>query len=118
VFHLDSLVAEEAEPHELLDALLTHPLLADWLGDDYEELEYGAKLVPDSKKAAHPRPTRTAPAGGDAAGQMQAQGPIIKGMNHAVSAGALAAEAFVEAEHRDNPTSAGKPLSAASATRA
>jgi len=56
VFHLDSLVAEEAEPHELLDALLTHPLLADWLGDDYEELEYGAKLVPDSKKAAHPSP--------------------------------------------------------------
>jgi len=30
VFHLDSLVEQEAEPHELLDALLTHPLLAGW----------------------------------------------------------------------------------------
>jgi len=37
---------------------------------------------------------------GDAGGQMQAQGPIIKGMNHAVTAGALAAEAFVEAKSR------------------
>jgi electron transfer flavoprotein-quinone oxidoreductase len=109
VFHLDSLVAEEAEPHELLDALLTHPLLADWLGDDYEELEYGAKLVPDSKKAAHPSPHEgRLLLVGDAAGQMQAQGPIIKGMNHAVSAGALAAEAYVAAKNRDNPTSAGK----------
>ncbi|WP_232700780.1 FAD-dependent oxidoreductase [Halobacterium wangiae] len=109
VFHLDSLVAEEAEPHELLDALLTHPLLADWLGDDYEELEYGAKLVPDSKKAAHPSPHEgRLLLVGDAAGQMQAQGPIIKGMNHAVSAGALAAEAYVEAKGRGNPKSAGK----------
>ncbi|MFB6143585.1 MAG: FAD-dependent monooxygenase, partial [Halorientalis sp.] len=81
VFHLDSLVAESAEPHELLDALLTHPLLAQWLGEDYEELEYGAKLVPDSKKVAHPSPHEgRLLLVGDAAGQMQAQGPIIKGM--------------------------------------
>ncbi|MFB6135992.1 MAG: FAD-dependent monooxygenase [Halobacteriaceae archaeon] len=101
VFHLDSLVEERAEPHQLLDALLTHPLLARWLGDDYEELEYSAKLVPDSKKAAHPSPHQgRLVLVGDAAGQMQAQGPIIKGMNHAVSAGALAAEAFVEARSR------------------
>lgn len=94
VFHLDSLVAEQAEPHELLDALLTHPLLAQWLGDDYTELEYSAKLVPDSKKVAlrEPHFGRLLLVG-DAAGQMQAQGPIIKGMNHAVTAGALAAEA-------------------------
>jgi len=108
VFHLDSIVAEEAEVGDLLDALLTHPLLAEWLGDDYQELEYSAKLVPDSKKMAHPEPA----AGrlvlvGDAGGQMQAQGPIIKGMNHAVSAGALAAEAFVEARSRGRPTDAG-----------
>ncbi|MFC5280167.1 FAD-dependent monooxygenase [Halorubrum rubrum] len=108
VFHLDSLVAEEAEPHELLDALLTHPLLARWLDDGYEELEYAAKLVPDSKKVAHPSPHRGRLAlVGDAAGQMQAQGPIIKGMNHAVTAGALAAEAFVEARSRSDPDAAG-----------
>jgi len=39
---------------------------------------------------------------------MQAQGPIIKGMNHAVTAGALAAEAFVEAQSRGDPHSAGE----------
>jgi electron transfer flavoprotein-quinone oxidoreductase len=109
VFHLDSLVEEEAEPHELLNALLTHPLLAQWVGDEYEELEYGAKLVPDSKKVAHPSPHEgRLMLVGDAAGQMQAQGPIIKGMNHAVTAGGLAAEAFVEARSRGDERQAGE----------
>ncbi|MFB6254166.1 MAG: FAD-dependent oxidoreductase [Halobacteriaceae archaeon] len=109
VFHLDGLVDEQAEPHELLNNLLTHPLLADWLGDDYTELEYSAKLVPDSKKVAHESPYKDRLVlVGDAAGQMQAQGPIIKGMNHAVTAGALAAESFVEAKSRDDPHSAGQ----------
>ncbi len=108
VFHLDSLVAEQAEPHELLNGLLTHPLLAQWLGDEYDEIEYSAKLVPDSKKVA----LRTPSSGrlllvGDAAGQMQAQGPIIKGMNHAVTAGALAAESFAEAKSRGDPDAVG-----------
>ncbi len=108
VFHLDSLAEEEAEPHELLDALLTHPLLDQWLQGEYHEREYSAKLVPDSKKAAHPSPHQgRLLLVGDAAGQMQAQGPIIKGMNHAVSAGGLAAEAFAEAQSRGNPGSAG-----------
>jgi electron transfer flavoprotein-quinone oxidoreductase len=101
VFHLDSLVAEQAEPHELLDALLTHPMLAEYFDGEYDELEYSAKLVPDSKKVAHTSPhDGRLVLVGDAAGQMQAQGPIIKGMNHAVTAGALAAEAFVEARAR------------------
>jgi electron transfer flavoprotein-quinone oxidoreductase len=101
VFHLDSLVAEEAEPHELLDALLTHPMLDDYFEGEYDEVEYSAKLVPDSKKVAHTSPHRgRLVLVGDAAGQMQAQGPIIKGMNHAVTAGALAAEAFVESRAR------------------
>ncbi|WP_276272224.1 FAD-dependent monooxygenase [Haloarcula litorea] len=109
VFHLDSIADERAEPQELLDSLLTHPLLAQWLGDDYRELEYSAKLVPDSKKVAHESPHRDRLVlVGDAAGQMQAQGPIIKGMNHAVTAGALAAEAFVEARSRGDPHSAGE----------
>jgi electron transfer flavoprotein-quinone oxidoreductase len=109
VFHLDSLVAQEAEPHQLLDALLTHPLLADWLGDDYDEVEYSAKLVPDSKKVAHRSPHRDRLVlVGDAGGQMQAQGPVIKGMNHAVTAGALAAEAFAEAKRAGRPHSAGE----------
>ena len=101
VFHLDSLVAEEAEPHELLDALLTHPLMAQWLNGEYEETEYSAKLVPDSKKVAHTSPAKDSLVlVGDAGGQMQAMGPIIKGMNHAVTAGALAGDAFVEARDK------------------
>ncbi|ACV48721.1 MULTISPECIES: FAD-dependent monooxygenase [Halomicrobium] len=109
VFHLDSIADERAEPHELLDNLLTHPLLAQWLGDEYEEREYAAKLVPDSKKAAHPSPHKDRLVlVGDAAGQMQAQGPIIKGMNHAVTAGALAAEAFATARSRGTPHDAGE----------
>jgi len=108
VFHLDSIAEEKAEPHELLDSLLTHPLLDQWLQGEYEEREYAAKLVPDSKKAAHPSPHRgRLLLVGDAAGQMQAQGPIIKGMNHAVTAGGLAAEAYQEAKARGNPANAG-----------
>jgi electron transfer flavoprotein-quinone oxidoreductase len=109
VFHLDSLADERAEPQALLDNLLTHPLLAQWLGDDYREREYSAKLVPDSKKVAHESPhADRLVLVGDAAGQMQAQGPIIKGMNHAVSAGALAAEAFADARSRGDPHRAGE----------
>ncbi|MFC7072329.1 FAD-dependent monooxygenase [Halovenus rubra] len=108
VFHLDSIAEERAEPHELLDNLLTHPLLDQWFDGEYEEREYSAKLVPDSKKVAHPSPHRgRLLLVGDAAGQMQAQGPIIKGMNHAVTAGGLAAEAFQEAKTRGQPGAAG-----------
>ena len=109
VFHLDSIVEERAEVTDLLDALLTHPLLAQWLdGDEYEELEYSAKLVPDSKKVAHPSPTKDRLVlVGDAAGQMQAQGPLIKGMNHAVTAGALVGEAFAVARSRGDTSKAG-----------
>ncbi len=109
VFHLDSLAENRAEPHELLDRLLTHPLLDQWFQGEYEELEYAAKLVPDSKKVAHPSPHQDRLLlVGDAAGQMQAQGPIIKGMNHAVTAGGLAAEAFQDAQTRGDPTMAGE----------
>nr|WP_248904045.1 FAD-binding protein [Halocatena marina] len=109
VFHLDSLVAEQAEPHELLNGLLTHPLLGQWIDDECDEIEYSAKLVPDSKKVAHTSPHRDRLVlVGDAGGQMQAQGPIIKGMNHAVTAGALAAESFAEAKRRNNTDSAGR----------
>ena len=109
VFHLDSLVETAAEPHQLLDALLTHPLMDQWFDGEYEEREYAAKLVPDSKKVAHPAPHRgRLLLVGDAAGQMQAQGPVIKGMNHAVSAGGLAAEAYIDANARGEPATAGR----------
>ena len=108
VFHLDSIAEGEYEPHELLDNLLTHPLLDQWLDGEYTEVEYSAKLVPDSKKVAHPSPhSGRLCLVGDAAGQMQAQGPIIKGMNHAISAGGLVAEAFLEARSRGDAADVG-----------
>jgi electron transfer flavoprotein-quinone oxidoreductase len=108
VFHLDSIAESRAEPHQLLDSLLTHPLMDQWFDGEYHEREYSAKLVPDSKKVAHPSPHRgRLLLVGDAAGQMQAQGPVIKGMNHAVTAGGLAAEAITEARARGNPQTAG-----------
>jgi electron transfer flavoprotein-quinone oxidoreductase len=39
---------------------------------------------------------------------MQAQGPIIKGMNHAVTAGALAADAFAVTRGNADPEAAGR----------
>jgi len=109
VFHLDSIADNAVEPHELLDNLLTHPLMDQWFDGEYHEREYSAKLVPDSKKVAHPSPHRgRLMLVGDAAGQMQAQGPVIKGMNHAVTAGGLAAEAFAEAKARGTPDAAGE----------
>jgi len=109
VFHLDSIAESRAEPHQMLDSLLTHPLMEQWFQGEYHEREYSAKLVPDSKKVAHPSPHRgRLMLVGDAAGQMQAQGPVIKGMNHAVTAGGLAAEAFAEAKARGSPDAAGE----------
>jgi electron transfer flavoprotein-quinone oxidoreductase len=107
VFHLDSLAQRQVEPHRLLDKLLWHPAVANILGEDHKELEYSAKLIPDGKKMGLKRPfTAGLVAIGDAAGQMQAQGPVIKGMNLGISAGILAAQAFIEAKKAGDVASA------------
>jgi electron transfer flavoprotein-quinone oxidoreductase len=109
VFHLDSLAQRQIEPHQLLDRLLTHPHVANILGEDYEELEYSAKLIPDGKKQALRRPwTPGLVAVGDAAGQLQAQGPVIKGMNLGISAGMMAARAFADAKKAGDVAGAAK----------
>ncbi|HLE97703.1 MAG TPA: FAD-dependent oxidoreductase [Candidatus Thermoplasmatota archaeon] len=109
VFHLDSLAEAKIEPHRLLDRLLTHPALANMLGEEYEELEYSGKLIPDGKKAGLKSPYKDRMlAIGDAAGQMQAQGPVIKGMNLGITAGILAAQAFLGAKKDGAVDEAGK----------
>lgn len=109
VFHLDALMESRIETHSLLDSLLHHSLLSKWIGDDYEELEYSAKLVPDGKKALMETPYKgRLLAVGDAAGQMLAHGPVIKGMNLGITAGILAARGYIDAK------AAGKPLEAGS----
>ena len=109
VFHLDALAEAKVEPHRLMDRLLEHTKVQDWLTEDVEELEYSAKLIPDGKKMALERPFKdTMLAVGDAAGQLQAQGPIIKGMNLGITSGILAARAYVEAKKAGKPQQAGR----------
>ncbi|HVL87654.1 MAG TPA: FAD-dependent oxidoreductase [Candidatus Thermoplasmatota archaeon] len=103
VFHLDSIAANGTPPHKLLDRLLAHPLLRNWLGAYYDETEYSAKLIPDGKKCVLERPWKdNLLVAGDAAGHMKAAGPIIKGMNLGITAGILAARAYLEARKTGN----------------
>jgi electron transfer flavoprotein-quinone oxidoreductase len=101
VFHLDSITAKKKEPHKYLDKLLSHPFMLNLLGGHYDEAEYSAKLIPDGKKNAIRFPYKdNLLAIGDAAGQMKAAGPIIKGMNLGISAGILAGQAFLVAKQQ------------------
>lgn len=103
VFHLDSLAKKQIEPHVLLNNLLSHPTVSNIIGEDYQELEYSAKLIPDGKKMGMKKPFMNGlVAVGDSAGQMQAQGPVIKGMNLGISAGIMAALSFVDAKKEGN----------------
>lgn len=108
VFHLDSLAEGKVEPHKLMDRLLLHPMVQNWIGPDAEELEYSAKLIPDGKKMVLKTPYKgRLMAVGDAAGHMQAQGPVIKGLNLGISAGMIAAHAYLQAKKDGDPDRAG-----------
>ncbi len=114
VFHLDALANGKIEPHRLMDRLLEHPLVQQWVGEEGEEAEYSAKLIPDGKKMVVKQPYKdNMLAIGDAAGQLQAQGPIIKGMNLGISAGILAARSYAQAKSDGKPTQAGQRYAAA-----
>lgn len=114
VFHLDSLAGHKTPPHVLLDKLLRHPLLQEMTGGKLEELEYSAKLIPDGKKAELRDPWKDRMlVVGDAAGQMWASGPIIKGMNLGITAGVLAAQAYLGAKRDGKPHQAGARYAAA-----
>ncbi|MHB8604546.1 MAG: FAD-dependent oxidoreductase [Thermoplasmatota archaeon] len=108
VFHLDALAEAKVEPHALLDRLLRHPLVSNWIGEDYDELEYSAKVIPDGKKALLAKPYNSRMlVVGDAAGQMMAQGPVIKGMNLGISAGVYAARSYLDAKAANDLESVG-----------
>jgi electron transfer flavoprotein-quinone oxidoreductase len=96
VFHLDSIAAKRVPPHEYLDRLLNHPLVANAVGETYREVEYSAKLIPDGKRWAMQNPHKdNLLVVGDAAGHLKAAGPIIKGLNLAMEGGVLAAQAYL-----------------------
>ena len=101
VFHLDSITAKKTEPHKYLDRLIKHPFFTNLTGGHYDEVEYSGKLIPDGKKSALRFPYRdNLLAVGDAAGQMKAAGPIIKGMNLGITAGILAAQSYLTAKRQ------------------
>lgn len=113
VFHLDSLAKARTPPHELLDMLLRHPQVQEMTGGNLDELEYSAKLIPDGKKAELAQPWKDRMlVVGDAAGQMWASGPIIKGMNLGITAGILAAQSYLEAKAKGKPHQAGAAYAA------
>jgi electron transfer flavoprotein-quinone oxidoreductase len=108
VFHLDSLEQSKTPPHELLDKLLRHAFFQQLVEGQLDELEYSAKLIPDGKKCELRDPWRDRMlVCGDAAGQMWAAGPIIKGMNLGISAGIMAAQSYLEAKKAGKPHQAG-----------
>jgi electron transfer flavoprotein-quinone oxidoreductase len=108
VFHLDALEQAKTPPHELLDRQLRHPFVQDLLAGHLDELEYSAKLIPDGKKCMLREPWKDRMlAVGDAAGQLWASGPIIKGMNLGITAGILAAQSYVKAKEAGKPQQAG-----------
>lgn len=107
VFHLDSLAGKNIPPSMLLDRLLTHPLMRSFT-PRCEEVEYSAKLIPDGKKCLLRKPHRDSMlVVGDAAGQMREAGPIIKGMNFGITAGVLAAQAYLRAKSEGRLETAG-----------
>lgn len=109
VFHLDSLAEVRTSPHKLMDRLLLHPTVQQWIGAEGEEVEYSAKLIPDGKKMAIKKPYKGSfLAVGDAAGQLIAQGPVIKGMNVGITSGILAANSFLEARAAGRTHAAGE----------
>lgn len=112
VFHLDSLQGQKTSPSDHLDRLLKHPLVANAVGDSYQELEYSAKLIPDGKKWAMPHPHKgRLLLAGDAAGHMKAAGPIIKGLNLAIEGGVLAAQSYLMAAAQGRPERMGSTYS-------
>lgn len=103
VFHLDSMEEKGVEPDKLLDRLLLTPIIRKLIENNYDELEYSAHLIPDGKKCVMQKPWRDRLLViGDAAGHMYALGPAIKGMNLGITAGILAAKAYLDAKKKDS----------------
>ena len=71
--------------------------------DDYVELEYGAKLVPDGKRCAMKKPyNKNILFVGDAAGRGVFIGPRIEGLNVGIDDAVRAADAVARAIDRNN----------------
>ena len=106
VMRLDDLVKQKVKPHEVLDDLLQHPLVAP-LVKGGRMTEYGAHLTAEG--GINMVPSKLYENGimivGDAAGLTINSGLVIRGMDLAIGSGLAAAETVIEAKNKGDYSS-------------
>jgi electron transfer flavoprotein-quinone oxidoreductase len=92
VVSVGSLVDTDAKSAELLDPLISHPVIRRMI-EGASPLEYSAQLIPEGGIGMKPRLCRSGLIlVGDAAGFVQNNGLLLRGMDFAVASGAMAGE--------------------------
>lgn len=106
VVSIDSLVETGAKSTDLLDGLIGHPSVKGFI-EGANPLEYSAQLIPEGGIRMKPRLFRSGLlVTGDAAGFIQSNGLLLRGMDFAVASGAVAAEAAKKAKEKGDYSAA------------
>jgi electron transfer flavoprotein-quinone oxidoreductase len=102
VMRLDDLIRTKSKPADIMDAFLTHPMIAP-LVKGGKLLEYGAHLVPEGGTTMMPQLyTGGMLVIGDAAGLGINSGFVIRGMDLAIGSAVAAADAVIEAKAKND----------------
>ncbi len=100
VVGIGSLVETDAKSADLLDRLIGHPTVKKMI-EGASPLEYSAQLIPEGGISKKPQLYRSGlMLVGDAAGFIQNNGLLLRGMDFAVASGAVAAEAARKAKEK------------------
>jgi electron transfer flavoprotein-quinone oxidoreductase len=106
VVGIGSLVEADAKSADLLDDLISHPTVKGLI-EGADPLEYSAQLIPEGGIGAKPQLYRNGLLlVGDAAGFVQNNGLLLRGMDFAVASGAMAAEAGKRAKEKGDYSAA------------
>jgi electron transfer flavoprotein-quinone oxidoreductase len=106
VVGISSLVEADAKSADLLDGLISHPIVKGLI-EDADPLEYSAQLIPEGGIGTKPQLCRNGLLlVGDAAGFVQNNGLLLRGMDFAVASGAMAAEAGKRAKEKGDYSAA------------
>lgn len=106
VVGIEAMANADAKSTELLDGLMAHPAVK-VLIEGAKPLEYSAQLIPEGGLASVPQLFRNGfLAVGDAAGLIQNNGLLLRGMDFAVASGATAAEVGAKAKAKGDYSSA------------
>lgn len=98
VMRLDDLVKTQQQPHDVIEDLLEHPLIAP-LVKDGQTIEYGAHLIAEGGLEMVPQLfTDGMLVVGEAAGFTINNGLVVRGMDLAIGSGIAAAEAVIQAK--------------------